>query len=138
MIYAMMIVYLVCMFDISMTLKQLCEQYQYLPKVTQNLPNLRNNYDLDQEKKKPGLFFVLLFVYLLFPSSYKLYHQRILKHLFYTLLDKFRFMFLQSSPVFRFQASCEILLSIFSRASTTVMSINHLPSIHAPSLIAPL
>jgi hypothetical protein len=134
MIYAMMIVYLVCMFDISMTLKQLCEQYQYLPKVTQNLPNLRNN-DLDQEKKTWALF-VLLFVYLLFPSSYKLYHQRILKHLFYTLLDKFRFMFLQSSPVFRFQASCEILLSIFSRASTTVMSINHLPSIHAPSLIA--
>ena len=63
----MMIVYLVCMFDTSMTLKQLCEQYQYLPKVTQNLPNLRNN-DLDQEKK-PGLFlFFCLFIFY-FPAA---------------------------------------------------------------------
>jgi|LakMenEpi03Aug12_release.lakeMendotaPanAssembly.Ray.scaffolds.fasta_scaffold637556_1 hypothetical protein len=68
MIYAMMIVYLVCMFDISMTLKQLCEQYQYLPKVTQNLPNLRNN-DLDQEKKNLGSFsFFCLFIFY-FPAA---------------------------------------------------------------------
>lgn len=71
--------------------------------------NLRN--DLDQEISKTWAPF--FFCWFVFHFQLQIASSTKSKHLFYTLLDKFWFMFLQISPVFDFKVSCEILLFIF-------------------------
>lgn len=91
----MMELSIVCVFDISMTWKQLCEQYQYLPKVKQFLP--RTCAMIWTKKfQKPGLLSSSVDLFSI--SSYKLHLQRNLSIFFTRYSTNFDLCFYKSAP----------------------------------------